>query len=140
MGVFGDIGRLMKAGAEQTARTDYAENLRRSADLAEQWAGADPDQPVGTHGAASANPFVNMAAYGSMTPASGTVVSLAPTGADVQGTPVYAVELDVAIDGRETYRTTYRTVIAAAALANWQPGKVWPFRVSPTDPHSLMLG
>lgn len=140
MGVFKDIGRLMKAGAAQTARTDYAEALRQSADLAEQYAGTDPNAPLGTHGAASANPFANMAAYASMIQAAGTVVSLVPTGADVGGTPVYAVELDVLIDGQPPYRTSYQTVIAAGALHNWQPGKVLPFRVSPSDPHSLMLG
>ncbi|MBO9626366.1 MAG: hypothetical protein J7484_08335 [Microbacterium sp.] len=140
MGVFKDIGRLMKAGAASSARIDYAEALRQSADLAEQYANADPNAPQGTHGAASANPFANMAAYATMTPAAGTVLSLAPTGADVAGTPIYAVELDVLIDGRPPYRTTYQTVIAAGALHNWQPGKVLPFRVSPNDPHALMLG
>lgn len=140
MGVFKDIGRLMKAGAAESARIDYAEALRQSADLAEQYAGADPNAPLGTHGAASANPFANMAAYSTMTPAAGTVVSLAPTGGDVSGAPVYAVELDILIDGQPVYRTTYQTVIAAGALHNWQPGKVLPFRVSPNDPHSVMLG
>lgn len=140
MGVFKDIGRLMKAGVEESARIDYAEALRQSADLAEQHAGTDPSTPRGTHGAASADPFANMAAYASMTPAAGTVVSLAPTGAEMADTPVYAVELEVLIDGRPPYRTSYQTVIAAGALQNWQPGKVLPFRVSPNDPHSLMLG
>lgn len=140
MGVFRDIGRLMKVGIEQTSRTDYAEHLRMSADLAEQWAGYDPNQPAGTHGAAAANPFASLAAYNAGTPAAGTVVSLAPTGTEVAGTPVYAVELDVLIDGKEPYRATYQTVIAAGALHNWQPGSVLPFRVSPTDPQSLLLG
>lgn len=140
MGVFRDIGRLMKAGIAESSRIDYAEALRQSADLAEQLAGTDPRAPQGTHGAASADPFANMSAYASMTPASGTVLSLAPTGAEVTGTPVYAVELEVTIDGRPPYRTGYQTVIAAGALHNWQPGSVLPFRVSPNDPHSLMLG
>lgn len=140
MGLLRDIGRLMRAGAEQTVRTDYAEKIRQSADLADQWAGYDPDQPTGTHGMSAANPFANMAAYSSMTPAAGTVVSYAPTGSHLDETPIYAVELDVLIDGKEPYRATYQTVIAAGALANWQPGKVLPFRVSTTDPQSLMLG
>jgi len=136
MGVFGDIGRLMKAGVEQSLRTDYAENLRLSADLAEQM--TDPAAPAA--GGSPANPFAAMAAYSSMTPASGTVVSLAPTGRQITDTPVYAVELDILIDGQTVYRTTYETLIAAGALHNWQPGKVLPFRVSTTDPHSIMLG
>ncbi|MGK9147435.1 hypothetical protein KXS11_07415 [Plantibacter flavus] len=140
MGVFGDVFRLMKAGTKQTANTDLAANLRQSADLAEQFGGAAPNTPLGTHGAAAANPFTNLAAYANMLQGSGTVVSLAPTGGDVAGTPVYAVELDVTVPGREPYRTRYQTVIAQAALPGWQPGAMFPFRVSPTDPHSLMLG
>ena len=140
MGVFRDIGRLMRAGVEQSARTDYVENLKQSADLAEQMSGVDPNRPLGTHGAASANPFVNMAAFASMTSASGTVVSLSPTGRDLDGTPIYTVELSVGIDGQDPYRATYETVIAAGALHNWQPGRILPFRVSPTNPQTLMLG
>lgn len=140
MGILGDIGRLMKAGAKQTANTDYAANLKHSADLAEQYTNYDPNAPSGTHGAAAANPFVNMAAFATMHRGSGTVVGLAPTGADVEGTPIYAVELDVKLEGQDVYRTSYQTLIADGALSNWQPGSVLPFRVSPTDPHSLMLG
>lgn len=140
MGVIGDIFRLMRGEVRQSANIDYAANLKHSADLADQFAGADPNQPLGTHGAASANPFTNMTAYGSMLQGSGTVVSLAPTGAEVTGTPVYAVVLDVVVPGRDPYRTTYQTVLAQAALPKWQPGASYPFRVSPTDPHALMLG
>jgi hypothetical protein len=81
-----------------------------------------------------------MAAFATMHRGSGTVVGLAPTGADVEGTPIYAVELDVKLEGQDVYRTSYQTLIADGALSNWQPGSVLPFRVSPTDPHSLMLG
>lgn len=140
MGIFKDIGRLMKAGAAQSAQTDYAANLKASADLAEQYAGLDPNAPLGTHGAAAANPFANMAAYAAMLQGSGTVLSLSPTGTDVTGVPVYAVELELTLDGQQPYRTTYQTVIAAGALHNWQVGAVLPFRVSREDPHSLMLG
>ena len=137
MGIFGDIGRLMKAGIEESARTDYAENLRQSADLAEQMSRQHRD---GENPGESANPFANLAAYNSMTPAAGTVVSLAPTGAQVTQTPVYAVVLDILIDGPPVYRTSCETLIAAGALHNWQPGAVLPFRVSTTNPHSIMLG
>lgn len=140
MGVFGDVFRLMKAGAKESMNTDYAANLKQSADLAEQFGGSAPNQPLGSHGAATANPSANMTAYANMLQGSGTVVSLAPTGGDVTGTPVYAVELDITVPGQETYRTSYQTVIAQAALPNWQPGAMFPFRVSPTDPHALMLG
>ncbi|WP_068478667.1 hypothetical protein [Pseudoclavibacter helvolus] len=137
MGVFGDIGRLMKAGLQSTARTDYAENLRQSADLAEAYSAGTLD---GTHGAAGANPFENMNMYASMDAVAGTVLSLERTFREVQGVPVYSVELEIEADGRPPYRTRYETLIAAGAKANWQPGKVLPFRVSKTDPHQLMLG
>ena len=137
MGVFGDIGRLMKAGLQSTARTDYAENLRQSADLAEAYSAGTLD---GTHGAAGENPFENMNMYASMDAVAGTVLSLERTFREVQGVPVYSVELEIEADGRPPYRTRYETLIAAGAKANWQPGKVLPFRVSKTDPHQLMLG
>lgn len=137
MGIFGDIGRLMKAGVESSARTDYAENLRQSANLAEQHSSG---QLAGTHGAAGANPFENMNMYASMDAVSGTVISLERTQREVQGVPVYRVELEIEADGRPSYRTTYETLIAAGAKPNWQPGKMLPFRVSKTDPNQLMLG
>lgn len=140
MGVLNDVWRLIKAGGRESARTDYAEALRQSADLAEAMAGADPAAPAGTHGAAAANPFTNLEFLRQAIPVAGTVVALAPTGQVLGDVPIYAVELDVQRDGAPIYRTTYQTVIAAGALHNWQPGKVLPFRVSPTDPHALMLG
>ncbi|WP_141396678.1 hypothetical protein [Microbacterium gorillae] len=117
-----------------------SESIRQSADAAEYWLKVRDDMTAASHGAAEGNPFANMAAYGRGTPASGTVISLAPTGATIADVPVYAVELSVAIDGREPYRSRYETVIAAGALHNWQPGAVLPFRVAPDDPHALMLG
>ncbi|MFF1573172.1 hypothetical protein ACFVWR_10520 [Leifsonia sp. NPDC058292] len=140
MGVFRDVFRLMKAGAKQTATTDYAANLKMSADLAEQFAGTDPNAPLGSHGMSAANPFANMAAYATMAQGSGTVVAIEPTATDVAGTPVYRVHLDLKLEGRDAYRTVYQTVIADSALSNWQPGSVLPFRVSPSDPNALMLG
>ncbi|MFC6354528.1 hypothetical protein [Luethyella okanaganae] len=140
MGVFRDLFRLGKAGLQQTANMDYAENLRQSADLAEQFAGVKPGEAPGTHGAATANPFLNMMMYGSMIQGSGRVVTVSDTGKRVAGTTVYAVELDVTLPDRQTYRTVYQTVIAEAALSGWQPGAVYPFRVSPDDPDALMLG
>ncbi|MGH3704669.1 MAG: hypothetical protein ACRDT9_08580 [Agromyces sp.] len=140
MGVFRDLFRLTKAGLEQSANTDYRENLRLSADLAEQFAGVGPNDVVGTHGAATANPFTNMAAYGQMIQGSGRVVSLIDTGKRLGDTVVYAVELDVTLPGEAPYRTVYQTVIAEAALHGWQAGAVLPVRVSPSDRNSVMLG
>jgi hypothetical protein len=135
-----DIWRLVRVGIRQTTATDYAEALRQSADLAEMWAGVNGSQPLGTHGAATANPFANLAFLQGAVPAAGTVISLAPTGQHLGEVPIYAVELEMRMDGREPYRTTYRTVIGAGALPNWQPGRMLTFRVSPDDPHAIMLG
>ena len=140
MGVFRDLFRLTKAGLEQTARTDYVGNLRQSADLAEQFAGVQPGDVSGTHGAATANPFLNLSMYGSMTRGSGRVVSLADSGKRIGDEVIYAVELDITLPGAEPYRTTYKTVIAEAALHGWQPGAMFPVRVSPDDPNAVMLG
>ncbi|MGC3953177.1 MAG: hypothetical protein QM804_02795 [Propionicimonas sp.] len=140
MGVFTDLWRLIRVAGEQRRRLDFAESLRLSADAAEFWSQVDPNGPAGTHGAATANPFANLDFYRAGIPASGTVVSLEPSGNTLDGVGVYDVVLDVRIDGQAPYRTTYRTVIAGAAMTNWQPGKVLPFRVSPADPHALLLG
>lgn len=140
MGVFKDIWRLMRVGREQSAKMDFTEALHESANLAETWANVDWNQPIGTHGAATANPFANLSFLNSAIPAAGTVVSLAPTERKLGETPIYRVELEMKIDGHELYRTSYETVIAAGALPNWQPGKMLTFRVSPEDPHSIMLG
>ena len=140
MGVFRDLFRLTKAGLEQTARTDYVGNLRQSADLAEQFAGVQPGDVTGTHGAATANPFLNMTRYGSMIQGSGRVVSLADSGGRIGDEVIYAVEFDVTLPAADPYRATYKTVIAEAALHGWQPGAVLPVRVSPDDRTAIMLG
>ena len=140
MGVFRDLFRLTKAGLEQTVRTDYVGNLRQSADLAEQFAGVQPGDVTGTHGAATANPFLNMTRYGSMIQGSGRVVSLADSGGRIGDEVIYAVEFDVTLPGADPYRATYKTVIAEAALHGWQPGAVLPVRVSPDDRTAIMLG
>jgi hypothetical protein len=140
MGIFNDLFRLTKAGAQQSLDTDYAANLKQSADLAEQFAGLKPGEPVGTHGAATANPFDNMRMYAGMIRGTGTVVSVSDSGTKLLSDTIYAVELDIRLPSLDAYRTVYKTVIAEAALLNWQPGAVIPLRVSPSDPHAIMLG
>lgn len=146
MGVIGDLLRLFRVVDRLPPRPSMREAIRLSADAAEQWApltaefAAGAQGAAGAYGATVANPFENMAFAAQGLRAAGTVVSLAPTGSSFEELPVYTVHLDVRIDGREPYRATYSTVIAAGALHNWQPGAVLPFRVSPGDPQSLMLG
>lgn len=138
MGIFGDIGRLMKAGFEQTMNTDYAANLRQSADLAEQT--MEAQRSGGTHGAAQANPFVNMSMFQSMIQGNGRVLGLSDSGSRLDDNVIYNVDMEITLPDREPYPTVYRTVIALSALPNWQPGALFPMRVSPDDPHSVMLG
>jgi hypothetical protein len=140
MGIFNDLFRLSKAGVQQSLNTDYAANLKLSADLAEQFGGLKPGEAVGTHGAATANPFDNMRMYAGMIQGTGTVVSLIDSGTKLLDDTIYAVELDIRLPSTDAYRTIYKTVIAGPALANWQPGAVIPLRVSPTDRNAIMLG
>lgn len=142
MGFFSDLRRLMRA-AKQLDEPDgfeaeYEESLRQAASFTQMWTNAS--QPLGTHGAATANPYTNFAFLRSAIPASGTVMHLAPTQDRLGQATIYEVGLEMHIDGREPYGTIYRTVIGAAALPNWQPGKMLTFRVSPDDPHTIMLG
>lgn len=136
MGVVNDVFRLMRAGFKQSAQTNYAENLRQSADLAEQFSNGIPV----THGAAGANPFANMAAYAGMIQGSGTVRGLRATGQVIAGTSVYLVDFEITLPDRASYQAQYQTVIAQAALPNWQPGAMYPLRVSPEDQNAIMLG
>lgn len=151
MGVIRDLLRLLRATRELPPRPTVRETIRQSADIAEQWGrvaeayaypttAAAPMGRGGPHGAATADPFANLAFHQNGLPASGTVIACTPEGSAVEGLTVYAVLLEVRIEGREPYRATYRTVIAEAARHNWRPGAVLPFRVSPEDPQALLLG
>lgn len=135
MGIFNDLFRLSKAGVKQSLNTDYAANLRQSADLAEQ-----ATTRGATHGAAQANPFANMSMFQSMVQGNGRVLAVTDSGSRLDDTVIYDVDMEITLPGREPYPSVYRTVIALSALPNWQPGALFPMRVSPDDPHSLMLG
>ena len=135
MGVFKDIFRLSKAGIQQSLETDYVGNLRRSADLAEQATTRGP-----THGAAGANPFTNLAMFNSMIQGNGRVLALRDSGSRLEDTVIYDVDMEITLPGQAPYPAVYRTVIALSALPNWQPGALFPMRVSPDDPQSMMLG
>lgn len=128
--------RLAEAGARQREKTDWRENLRHSADLAEQLSHQQP----ASHGVSQANPFANMTMHAGMLQGSGTVIALHNSGKDFDGVPIYAVELELNFPEHTPYRATYQTVIAQAALHNWHVGATLPFRVSPDDPNALMLG
>ncbi|NYE96194.1 hypothetical protein FHU41_002444 [Psychromicrobium silvestre] len=135
MGVLRDFFRLADAGMRQRERTDWRENLRQSADLAEQFSNT-PE----AYGVSEANPFKNLTLYASMIQGNGTVISLNQTSQAPDGTPIYTVELELRFPNQAPYRSNYRTMIALSALPGWQPGAMFPFRVSPDDPNALMLG
>lgn len=137
MGVVGDLLRLMSAGANSRRPGELRENLAASAALAEQHAAGASTPPMGSLGA---DPFANLAAYDRMLRGSGTVRTIEPTGAEYQGTAVYAVTLEVKLEGLEPYPTRYVTILHDAALPGWAPGSAFPVRVDPQDPNAVSLG
>ena len=90
--------------------------------------------------AAQANPFANMSMFQSMIQGNGRVLAITDSGSRLDDTMIYDVDMEITLPGREPYPSVYRTVIALSALPNWQPGALFPMRVSPDDPHSMMLG
>ena len=145
MGVFDDVGRILDA-SEGTPKVGLTDGIKNAADAAEQmklWqqraaAGAASGA---TAGAPSFNPFENMAAYGNAIPGSGVVTALTDTGQKFETTVIYDVALDVTLnDGTPAYPVVHRQMIAAAALGNWQPGKVITLRVDPANKTQVMLG
>jgi len=143
MGVLDDMGRLWDA-SQQMPKKSFSEKMKDSADAAEaavaMQKAAAAGAPTGMNGAGF-NPFENMAAMNAGVRGSATVVSIADTGTKLADTPVYDVTMDVIADGQPGFRTVHRQVIAAAALGNWQPGKVLPVRFDPNDEsHQVTIG
>ena len=87
-----------------------------------------------------ANPAGQAMLYQTGIQGSATVVSVADTGMFVNEAPVLLLELQVSVPGREPYTVTHKQLVSHAALANFQPGKTFPVRVSPQDPTELIIG
>ena len=140
MGVLDDMGRLWDASREMP-RKPYAQRIKDAADGAELAAEyAKNGTPPPTNGV-SYNPFENMAAMNAGVRGSGTVAAIADTGQKIDGASIYDITLDVVADGEPGFRTTHRQLIAAAALGNWQVGKVLPVRFDPNDAtHQITIG
>lgn len=140
MGILDDLGRLVGNGLT-TPRPDYAESMKKAADLSDQakagTAGADAMAAAGGYGA---NPFANLAAMNAAIPGSGVVTALTDTGQKFETTTIYDVGLTVTIDGEPPFPVVHRQMIAAAALGNWQVGKTISLRVDPKDKTQVMLG
>jgi len=143
MGVLDDMGRMWDA-SQQMPKKSFSEKMKDAADGAEaavaMQKAAAAGAPTGMNGA-SFNPFENMAAMNAGVRGSATVVSIVDTGTKLADTPVYDVTMDVIADGQPGFRTVHRQVIAAAALGNWQAGKVLPVRFDPNDvSHQVTIG
>ncbi|MEO6116713.1 MAG: hypothetical protein ABIP33_10035 [Pseudolysinimonas sp.] len=125
-------------------RKPFGERIKDAADGAEaavaMQKAAAAGAPTGANGV-SFNPFENMAAMNAGVRGSATVVSMVDTGTKLADTPVYDVTMDVVADGQPGFRAVHRQVIAAAALGNWQAGKVLPVRFDPNDAtHQITIG
>jgi len=143
MGVLDDMGRLWDA-SQQMPKQSFADKMKLAADGAEASAAmqkaAAEGGPTGMNGVGY-NPFENMAAMNAGVKGSATVVSMVDTGTKLADTPVYDVTMDVVADGQPGFRAVHRQVIAAAALGNWQAGKVLPVHFDPNDAtHQLTIG
>ena len=143
MGVLDDMGRIWDA-SQQMPKQSFADKMKIAAEGAEASAAmqkaAAAGGPTGMNGVGF-NPFENMAAMNAGVKGSATVVSLADTGTKLAGASVYDVTMDVVADGQPGFRTVHRQVIAAAALGNWQTGKVLPVRFDPNDAtHQVTIG
>ena len=143
MGILDDMGRLLDA-SKNNPQTGMADGVKQAADAAEQakmfQQGAAAASGV-TGGAPGFNPFENMAAMNAAIPGSGVVTALTDTGQKFETTVIYDVSLDVTLnDGTPAFPVVHRQMIAAAAIGNWQPGKIITLRVDPNDKTKVMLG
>lgn len=88
----------------------------------------------------SANPMANMAAMSQGIQGSATVRGTTDTGQKLGDAPIMDVELEVQIPSEEPYKVVHRQAIALAAMGNWQPGRIWPVRVDPSDRTKVIVG
>lgn len=140
MGVLDDMGRIWGA-SRRMPRTPYGKRISDIADAAELAASMAKAGPLAPVNGVSYNPFENMAAMNAGVRGSGTVAAIADTGEKISGASVFDVTFDVVADGQSGFRAVHRQLIAAAALGNWQVGKVLPVRFDPTDAaHQLTIG
>lgn len=144
MGILDDMGRLFDVAAKQPKQPGFRESVANAADMAEQAQAYKESYEAaaagGTAGAPGFNPLLNAAAYSTAKRGSGVVKAIVDTGQKFETTTIYDITLEVTLDGESPYEVVHRQMIAAAALGNWQPGKVLPIRVDPNDKTKVMLG
>lgn len=148
MGMFKDM-----KGAFDVIRSDDLKELKRKADAQPKVSMLDGvkmanqamDQAAVYQDAVASqglshDPMANMAAMQQGIQGNGTVKSTTETGTQINGAPVMEIVLTVQVPGREPYDVTHKQVIALSALANWQPGAIFPVRVDPNNASSVMIG
>jgi hypothetical protein len=138
------MGRIWDA-SKDAPRPSMAEGIAMAADAAEaaqrmrEQMAANGGVPQGVNGQ-SFNPFENMQGMAAATRGSATVTKLEDTGEKFQEASIYDVTLDVVSDGHPPFQVVHRQMISAAALGNWQPGKMLPVRFDPANPTQVTIG
>ena len=142
MGMFKDMKE-----AFGVIRSDELKELKRKSD-------AQP-KPSMMEGIRAANQAMDaaqsMQAQGLMDPTTGTlyttglqgtatVEGLNDTGQVVNNAPVMEIDMKVTVPGKEPYSVKHRQIVAHAAMANFQPGKVFSVRVDHNDPQRIVIG
>jgi hypothetical protein len=69
-----------------------------------------------------------------------TIDQVRDTGTTVNENPQVEFDLTVTVPGRDPYTATVTQIISRIAIGSFQPGATVPVRVSPEDPHTLMIG
>jgi hypothetical protein len=94
----------------------------------------------GAMGGGLADPAGQARQYQTGIQGTATIDAVADTGMFVNQAPVLELDMTVSVPGREPYKAKHRQLVSHAALANFQPGKSFPVRVSPQDDQQLIIG
>jgi hypothetical protein len=144
MGVFEDMGRIWDA-SKNNPRPGMVQGISMAADAAEQAQAmkeamaANGGVPQGVNGQ-SFNPFENMQGMAAATRGQGTVTKIVDTGEKFDTASIYDVTMNVVADGHAPFEVVHRQMIAAAALGNWQVGKMLPVRFDPANLTQVTIG
>lgn len=144
MGVFDDMGRIWDA-SKDNPRPGMIQGIGMAADAAEaakamrEQMAANGGVPQGVNGQ-SFNPFENMANMQAATRGQGTVTKIVDTGEKFDTASIYDVTMNVVSDDHPPFDVVHRQMIAAAALGNWQVGKMLPVRFDPANLTQVTIG
>ena len=144
MGVLDDMGRIWDA-SKDNPRPGMIQGIGMAADAAEaakamrEQLAANGGVPQGVNGQ-SFNPFENLAGMQAATRGQGTVTKLVDTGEKFDTASIYDVTFHVVSDTHPPFEVVHRQMIAAAALGNWQVGKMLPVRFDPANLTQVTIG